>query len=68
MVSGATQEALALDVGYDRTYVSLLERGLRQPSLTTIIELAERLGVPAETLVKRSVEKLRNKPSARAKG
>lgn len=58
---GASQEALALEIGYDRTYVSLLERGLRQPSLTTIIDLAERLDVPADLLVKRCMEKLRKK-------
>jgi transcriptional regulator with XRE-family HTH domain len=35
----------------DRTFISLLERGLRQPSLTTILQLAGPLGVAPEDLV-----------------
>jgi len=46
-----SQEALALESGLDRTFVSLLERGLRQPSLTTILQLAGPLGVAPDDLV-----------------
>jgi len=46
-----SQEALALESGLDRTFVSLLERGLRQPSLTTILQLARSLGVAPDDLV-----------------
>lgn len=35
-----SQEALALECGLDRTYISLLERGLRQPSLKTVFTLS----------------------------
>ena len=38
-----SQEALALEAGIDRTYVSGIERGRRNPSLTMIARLAERL-------------------------
>jgi transcriptional regulator with XRE-family HTH domain len=38
-----SQEALALDSDIDRTYVSGIERGKRNPSLTMIAKLAERL-------------------------
>jgi transcriptional regulator with XRE-family HTH domain len=38
-----SQEALALEAGIDRTYVSGIERGRRNPSLTMIAKLAERL-------------------------
>ena len=44
-VSGLTQEELAHAAGVDRTYISLLERGGRQPTLTTLIAIAEILGV-----------------------
>ena len=40
-----SQEALAERSGFDRTYISLLERGLRNPSLSTICRLANGLGV-----------------------
>jgi len=46
-----SQESLALESGLDRTFVSLLERGLRQPSLTTILQLAGPLGVAPDELV-----------------
>lgn len=36
-----SQEALALDAKIDRTYVSGIERALRNPSLTLIVKLAE---------------------------
>ncbi|MFN3627145.1 MAG: helix-turn-helix domain-containing protein [Parvibaculum sp.] len=38
-----SQEALALEAEIDRTYISGIERGLRNPSLTLIVKLADRL-------------------------
>lgn len=49
--AGISQEALALQCDMDRTYVSLLERGLRQPTLSTLFALSDQLGVSAESLV-----------------
>ena len=49
---GLSQQALALEVELDRTYISLLERGLRQPTLTTIILLAKPLQTSASELVR----------------
>jgi transcriptional regulator with XRE-family HTH domain len=44
-----SQERLALDAGLDRTYVSLIERGVRSPTIRTLVKLAEVLNVkPAE--------------------
>lgn len=40
-----SQEALALDAGVDRTYVSGLERGLRNPSVDVLDRLAKQLSV-----------------------
>ena len=36
-------EALALEAEIDRTYISGIERGLRNPSLDLIVKLADRL-------------------------
>jgi transcriptional regulator with XRE-family HTH domain len=44
---GLTQEKLALEVNLDRTYISLLERGLRQPTLNTILDIAAILKIPS---------------------
>jgi len=47
-----SQEKLSLISGLDRTFISLLERGLRQPSLTTIFQVANALDERPEVLVK----------------
>jgi transcriptional regulator with XRE-family HTH domain len=48
---GLSQEALAFEAEIDRTYVSGLERAKRNPSLTLIGKLAEKLRTtPAELL------------------
>lgn len=46
-----SQEALALEIGIDRTYISGIERGVRNPSLDVIVKLAERVGVKPERLL-----------------
>jgi transcriptional regulator with XRE-family HTH domain len=55
-----SQEALALESGLDRTFISLLERGRRQPSLSTIFQISNPLGVEAHELVKVVMEELKN--------
>ncbi len=47
-----TQEVLAIETGYDRTYISLLERGLRRPSLTTVFVLARRFKLPPSDFIR----------------
>jgi transcriptional regulator with XRE-family HTH domain len=48
---GLSQEALALEAGLDRTYVSSCERGLRNISLDNIHRLAAALGVTPSSLL-----------------
>jgi len=48
---GLSQEALALSAEVDRTFVSQIERGIRQPALGTLWKLAEALDTrPSELL------------------
>lgn len=49
-----SQEKLSFNCGLDRTFISLLERGKRQPSLTSILTLADALGVPPEELLRQT--------------
>lgn len=49
--SGLSQERLALDLGFDRTYISLLERGKRNPSLFTIHKIADFLEIDVSKLI-----------------
>ena len=46
-----SQENLAFECELDRTYISLLERGRRQPSLKTLFALAEALQIDPEDLI-----------------
>ena len=46
-----TQEQLGFDADLRRTYVSILELGQQQPSLTTIIKLAKALNMSASQLI-----------------
>jgi transcriptional regulator with XRE-family HTH domain len=55
---GISQEELAGDADFDRTYPSLLERGLRTPTLTIILMIAKVLGVTAASLVIKTQEEL----------
>jgi transcriptional regulator with XRE-family HTH domain len=56
--SGISQGSLALEVDLDRTYISLLERGRRQPSLKTIIVLSQYLGVSPGQMIDATMEKV----------
>lgn len=48
---GISQEKLSADSNLQRTFISRLERGLTQPTLVTIFELAQALGVePVEMI------------------
>jgi transcriptional regulator with XRE-family HTH domain len=58
MSSKISQERLAQESGLDRSYISLLERGIRQPSLTTILKIAQALDLPPRELVAKVEEKL----------
>lgn len=47
-----SQENLGFEAGLDRTYVSLLERGLKSPTIRTLVKLAEVLKVLPSEIVR----------------
>ena len=49
---GLTQEALAEKADLDRTYLSDIERGVRNPGIKNVILMAKALGVSASDLLK----------------
>ena len=55
---GLSQEKLAARCGFDRTYISMLERGKRNPSLLNLERLAKGLesSVPELTEVLRGTD------------
>lgn len=48
---GWTQEQFAFEAGIHRTYVSDIERGARNPTITLVEKLAKPLGVKAGQLL-----------------
>ena len=50
---GLSQQAVADKSGYHRTYIGLLERGQKSPSLRTIFNIAITLQVKPSDIVKR---------------
>jgi transcriptional regulator with XRE-family HTH domain len=49
---GLSQEALAEKADLDRTYLSDIERGVRNPGIRNVVLIAKALGVPASDLLK----------------
>jgi transcriptional regulator with XRE-family HTH domain len=63
-----TQENLGFEAGLRRTYISVLELGGQQPSLTTILKLSKALGRSAAeivALVEKELPKTRASRSSR---
>lgn len=50
---GLSQEELAEKCGLHDRYISFLERGLRQPTITTIFKLAKALNITPTELINR---------------
>ena len=53
-----SQERLALEGGFDRTYISLIERGINSPTILVLVGIAAVLKVPPSKIVRRMEELL----------
>jgi transcriptional regulator with XRE-family HTH domain len=49
----ASVKPLAFDSGFDRTFISLVERGVRSPTVRSLVKLAEVLQVPSSEILAR---------------
>ena len=49
--AGLTQEQLALEADVQRNYVSLIERGVNQPTIAVLFKLAHALKCRPSTLI-----------------
>lgn len=50
-LAGLTQEKLAMEADVQRNYVSLIERGVHQPTINVIFKLASALGCQPSALI-----------------
>lgn len=57
--SGLSQEKLAEAIDMDRTYISMLERGIHQPSLTVVFRLALVLELSPSDLIESAWNEIR---------
>ena len=53
---GFSLEQLALGCGLDKTFISMLEQGQRQPSLISISSISAALNVPVSELIRRTMD------------
>lgn len=58
--AGVSQEELADRAGIDRTYVSGIERGIRNPTITILAKLAGELDMSASELLAQANDRSRN--------
>ncbi len=49
--SGLSQEGLAFECGLHRTYISGVERGVRNPTVLVLEQIAKALKIPAARLL-----------------
>ncbi len=53
-----SQEKLALEAGFDRTYISLIERGVRSPTIRVLVKLAGVLKIRPSEIIQRMEARL----------
>lgn len=56
---GISQEQLAKMSGLDRSFISLVERGIQSPNVVVLLKVAEVLGVPAADLIAKTEAAIR---------
>jgi transcriptional regulator with XRE-family HTH domain len=60
---------LALKAGFDRTYVSLIERGINSPTIRVLLGIAAVLKVPPSKIIRRMEQLIASaKPGQRCAG
>jgi transcriptional regulator with XRE-family HTH domain len=62
-----TQEALAERANLDPTYISGIERGMRNPSVLSVLRIAKALGVTTSKLMEKVDDNGNGAPKAREK-
>ena len=63
--AGFSQERLSADCGFERTYLSRVERGILNPTTIRIWTIADALKTPFHEMVKRMEEWVAERPKAK---
>ena len=67
LAAGMTQEHLGFEAGIQRNFISLIELGQNQPTISTIARLARALGIKASELVAEAEREGHTGPKGRRK-
>jgi transcriptional regulator with XRE-family HTH domain len=51
LAAGLSQEQLGLDAGVQRNFISLIETGQNQPTITTVFKLAGAMGIKPSKMI-----------------
>lgn len=62
LAAGLSQEQLAKRVGWDQTYVSKIERGVRRVDVIELIAICDAIGIDAAAFVRGLQRKIRTRP------
>ena len=54
-----SQEQLAEAAGLDRSFISLVERGIQSPNIVVLLKIAEVLEVPAADMIAKTESTIR---------
>ena len=65
LAAGLTQEQLGLEANVQRNFISLIETGRNQPTISTITKVARALGMKASELVAEAEHEAVSRPRAR---
>ncbi|MFW8745411.1 helix-turn-helix domain-containing protein [Mesorhizobium japonicum] len=65
-IRGLSQEGLAFEAGLQRNYISLMELGTNQPTITTIFKVSSALKIEPHELIAQVEEELKEKHSFNA--
>jgi len=63
--AGISQEELAARCGFDRTYISRVERGILNPTVIRLWKIADVLHIPFHQMVRRMETGVEEHPKAR---
>lgn len=63
IAAGMTQEDLAFKAGVDRSYISILERDLKSPTLQMLFRLCRATGMSPSKVVSQLEREAENEPS-----
>ena len=63
---GLSQEQLAAAAELDRSFISMVERGIQSPNITVLFKISEILNVPAAELIARTESAVRTRKGTKA--